>query len=143
MPLFISDEGRSLAPTARTVWDRLLDLGGADGEIATAAIDGEDAATAYDRSLVEAEAQGQSLFAELMDEHQKRQARQRTKGRRAFEARRRAIERVGLPQVRDHRLRELGREEVEWAKRIEAQDSALPELTALLLVRIARLGEAR
>ena len=107
MPLFISDEGRPLAPTARAVWDRLLDLDAGGEEVAAAVIQGEDAVMAYDRSLAEAEAQGKALFSELMDEHQKRQARQRTKGRRAFEARRKAIERVGLPQVRDHRLREL------------------------------------
>ena len=98
---------------------------------------------AYDRSLAEAETQGKSLFSELMDEHQKRQARQRGKGRRAFEARRKAIERVGLPQVRHHRLRKLEREEAEWTERLEAEESALPELTALLLVRIAPLGGAR
>ena len=143
MPLFISDEGRPLAPTARAVWDRLLDLDAGGEEVAAAVIQGEDAVMAYDRSLAEAEAQGKALFSELMDEHQKRQARQRAKGRRAFEARKKAIERVGLPQVRDHRLRELEREEAEWTERLQAQDAALPELTALLLVRIAPLGGAR
>ena len=143
MPLFISDEGRALAPTARAVWDRVIDLDGSAPLISDTSITGDDAATAYDQASTAAQEHGRALFTELMDEHQKRQARKRQKGRRAFDARRRAIERIGLPQVRDFRLRELAQEEREWTEQITAQDTALPELTALLVVRIASVEEAR
>ena len=49
------------------------------------------------------------------------QTQQHQKWRRAFEARRNAIERIGLPQVRNHRMGELVQEETEWKNRIEEQ----------------------
>ena len=96
---------------------------------------------AYDRARSEAETQGRSTFSELMDTHRERQVQQREKGRRSFDARRKAIERIGLPQVRNHRSRELEREETEWRQRLADQDAVLPELTALILIRVAREGE--
>lgn len=141
MPLFVSDEGRVLAPTARTVWDRLIDLDGDCSAVTSAAVVGDAAMQSYDQARAEAESQGQSVFSELMDSHRERQAQKRQKGRRAFDARRKGIEHIGLPQVRNHRLLELEREEAEWKRRLAEQDPALPELTALILLRIARSGE--
>ena len=77
-----------------------------------------------------------------MDAHKTRQAQQRQKGQRAFEARRKAIERIGLLQVRNHRLRELAREETQWKERLAEQEAALPELTALILLQVPRSEEA-
>ena len=141
MPLFVSDEGHVLAPTARTVWDRLIDLDGDCSGVTSAAVEGDAAMQSYDQARAEAESHGRSVFSELMDTHRERQAQQRQKGRRAFDARRKGIERIGLPQVRNHRLLELEREESEWKRRLTEQDTALPELTALILLRIARSGE--
>ena len=81
---------------------------------------------AYDSARAEAENHGRSVFAELMEAHRERQAQQRQKGRRAFDARRKTIERIGLPQVRNHRLRELEREQSDWKLQLAEQDSALP-----------------
>ncbi len=98
MPLFISDDGRALAPTARAVWDRLVDLGDPAEGFQIAAVTGDDAVAAYDQALVEAERHGRAVFSELTDAHRERQTQQRQKGRRAFAARRKAVERIGLPQ---------------------------------------------
>ena len=143
MPLFISDEDRVLAPTARAAWDRLIDIDGSAGDIHTSAINGDAALNAYQRARDEAESQGKSIFTELMDKHQERQSQQRQKRRRAFDSRRKSIERLGLPQVRNHRLRELEREESEWKEKLALQDEALPELAALIMLRIGRDGEVR
>jgi predicted protein tyrosine phosphatase len=142
MPLFISDEGRVLAPTAKAVWDRLIDLDGDAEGIAHEAIGGETSSTVFEQAYKEAAKHGHTVFTELLASHEQRQIQQRNKGRRAFESRRIAIDRIGLPQVRNHRLRELEKEEVEWQDRIAAQDLALPELTALILVRVARSEDA-
>jgi superfamily II DNA or RNA helicase len=142
MPLFISDEGRVLAPTAKAVWDRLIDLDGDAVGIAHEAIGGETSSTVFEQAYKEAAKHGHTVFTELLASHEQRQIQQRNKGRRAFESRRIAIDRIGLPQVRNHRIRELEKEEVEWKDRIAAQDLALPELTALILVRVARSEDA-
>jgi superfamily II DNA or RNA helicase len=141
MPLFVSDDGRVLAPTARAVWDRLIDLDAEHPAISSAAVVGDAAMGAYEQLHSEAETHGQSVFSELMDAHRERQAGLRKKGRRAFDARRKAVERIGLPQVRNHRLQELEREEIAWRKQLAEQDAVLPELTALILLRIAHIGE--
>ena len=142
MPLFVSDDGRVLAPTARAVWDRLIDLDAEHPTLFAAAVVGDAAMRAYEQLHSEAETHGRSVFSELMDAHRERQAGQRKKGRRAFDARRNAVERIGLPQVRSHRLRELETEEKAWRQQLAKQDAVLPELTALILLRIASNGES-
>jgi superfamily II DNA or RNA helicase len=139
MPLFISDEGRALAPTARAVWDRLIDLN--EAAMVGAIVSGQDAVAVYDQAFAEAQLYGQVLFNELMDAYEQHEARQRRKVRRGLEARRKAIERIGLPQVRGHRLRELEREDKECQKRMTVRDDALPELTALMMLRVSPTGE--
>jgi superfamily II DNA or RNA helicase len=136
MAIFVSDEGRVLVPTARAVWDRLIDLDATQDVSVESSVRGADAIEAFEQARTEAENAGQPIFAELAQLHQERQAYQRKKGRRAYDARRKAIERIGLPQVRSHRLRELDREETEWKERLAREERALPELTALLMLRI-------
>jgi hypothetical protein len=126
-----------LVPTARAVWDRLIDLDHAVAVVTDNTAEGSNAVDAYDQARREAESAGQSIFAELIQTHEKRQTQERQKRRRAIDARRKAIERIGLPQVRAHRMRELEREDSEWKERLARQDSALPELSALLMLRIA------
>jgi hypothetical protein len=83
-----------------------------------------------------AEAQGRTLYDQLLGEHRERNEEGRAKGEYSFSARRRAIERIGLPEVRAHRLTELEQEEAAWRKIIEVSAEAMPEMTPLLLVRV-------
>jgi hypothetical protein len=142
MPLFVSDDGKVLAPTARAVWDRLIAMDGRGVAIADQAVVGDPAVVAFEQARGEAERHGKSVFGALMDDHRERQAQQRKKGRVAFDSRRKAIERIGLPQVRNHRLRELEKEEADWKKRIDEQEAVFPELTPLLVLRVASPGES-
>lgn len=137
MPLFISDDGKVLAPTARAVWDRLIAMDGRGVAISDQTVIGDQAVAAFEQARGEAERHGKSVFGSLMDDHRERQAKQRKKGRVAFDSRRKAIERIGLPQVRNHRLRELEKEEADWKKRVDEQEAVFPELTPLLVLRIA------
>jgi len=137
MPLFCTDEGRMLAPTARAVWDRLIDL--EDQFHAPIAVlpDGSDAGATYEQARRQAEESGQSLFEELLHSHRDVLSRRKKRGQSAFESRERAIERIGLPQVRAHRLRELNQERAKWLAELADHESALPELSALLILRVA------
>ena len=141
LPLFISDEGRVLAPTARAVWDRLIGTGSPGKDMYSATITGEAAEAVYEQARQEAERHGYTVFSELVDIHRRRQVLQQKKGRRSFTARRKVIERIGLPQVRNHRLRELEREEAKWEDRFAEQGAVLPELIPLCMLRIARHEE--
>jgi hypothetical protein len=132
MPLFLHEDGRVLMPTARHLWDQLVN----DVPI--------DAAPAAECSVEKvlpdiqraAETQGHPVYATLAREHRGRIERERNKAVAAFGARRRAIDRIGLPGVRAHRLRELDREEQAWRDTLDRRARIQPELTAILIVRI-------
>jgi hypothetical protein len=83
-----------------------------------------------------AEKQGKTIYDELVQIHRERLTRERDKGTYAFAARRRVVERIGLPQVRDHRLSILDREEREWSAQLERRAQVIPEIVPLLLIRL-------
>lgn len=53
-----------------------------------------------------------------------------------FPARRRAIERIGLPAVRNYRLAQLDQEECSWREQLEQKFQMSPEMVPLLLIRL-------
>ncbi len=139
LALFLAEDGRVFGPTARTIWERLIDLPNGLSQ-AGEEISGSIAVDAFDASRKAAEAQGAAVFDELAAAHQMSIMRERKKGTHAFSSRRRAIERLGLPQVRAHRLRILGDEEEAWTRELAAREAALPDLAAVLMVRVAPIG---
>ncbi len=139
LPMFVSDEGRVLNPTARAVWDRLLERDHSQLSV-VAETDAGASAAAYETAHSAAEAQGRDVFRELSAKHAQRIARERRKGTRAFEARRRALDRIGLTHVKQYRVSQLEKERQAWEERIRQLETALPELNAVLVVRIVRRG---
>jgi hypothetical protein len=142
LPIFVSDDSRVLAPTARAILDRLVEADRASLPIVPSACHGHEAKILYEHSRDQAEAYGRSLFEELVAAHRERLAREREKTRRAFAARRRAVERIGLPQVRKYRLGELEKDEAESAARWKTMVDVMPDLTALVMVRVLTFGAA-
>ena len=132
MPLFLHDDGRCLTPAARHVWDQLLTI----RPDVRGHVIGEAVENAYSRMRDAAEDQGRSIYGEMVREHRDRLSRESTKGEYAFSARRRAIERVGLPAVRAHRLAQLEEEKRRWRDRLESQVQVTPEMVPLLLTRL-------
>ncbi len=132
MPLFLADDGRVFAPTARHIWDQLLTT----SPTILRHLDIETSHQAFERLREAAEQQGKTIYDELVQAHRERLAREREKGEYAFAARRRAIERIGLPQVRNHRLSLLEQEEERFHEQLERRAQILPEMAPLLLVRV-------
>ena len=58
----------------------------------------------------------------------------------AFASRRKAIERVGLPEVRLYRLGRCDAEEAEWRHCLQSARQIVPEIRPLLLLRIPKGG---
>jgi hypothetical protein len=134
MPLFMSDGGKVFAPTARHLWDRLLSV---NPEI-RGYLDIDDARKAFDHLLEIAEEHGRTIYDELVQEHRSHLMREREKGEYAFAARRKIIERIGLPQVCDYRLNLLRQEERMWNEEIERKAQVYPEMVPLIIIRIER-----
>ena len=139
LPVFVSDDGKVLNPTARAVWDRLLEKDHSQLCV-VAASDAGSSTTAYESAHRAAEAQGRDVFRELSAKHAQRIERERRKGTRAFEARLRALDRIGLTQVKQYRVSQLEKERLAWEERMRQLETALPELSAVLVIRIVRRG---
>ena len=137
MPIFVHDDGRVLGPTARYLWDRFLDT---DAEVVDYVQD-DLAGSCFMRSREAAERQGEAVFDQLVQEHQNSLAREREKGTYAFAARRRAIERIGLPEVRDYRIAHLEEEERLWREELERKAEFQPDLVPLVLVKLRAYEE--
>lgn len=132
MALFIHDDARPLLPTARRVWDVLL----TDRYEPANHLVGSEALTAFDRAKAAAEAEGRLLYEELTYRHRETLRQERENGEYAFSARRKIIERVGLPKVRIHRLGQLAKEQDEWRREMESRGGVSPELVPLVVVRV-------
>ena len=105
--VFLSEEGKLFLPTARHIWDALQ-----TAEAEVQAILGQDESiSAHDRLQIAAEQAGQELFDVLQQAHLASVNREEERGMVAFTSRRKAIERVGLPEVRQYRLARCAAEE--------------------------------
>lgn len=132
MPLFLADGGKVFTPTARDLWDRLLSAAPSVREH----LEIDDAKNAFDRLSRIAEEHGRFIYDELVQEHRSQLTREREKGEYSFTARRKIIERIGLPQVRDYRLNLLRQEERLWNEELKHKDQVPPEMVPLLVARI-------
>lgn len=134
--VFLSEEDKLFLPTARHIWEALqtaepkvLDTLGRD-----------KAEVAFDRLLEAAEQAGQELFDSLQHAHISSIAREEERGTVAFSSRRKAIECVGLPEVRQYRLARCDAEEADWRKELGSARQIVPEIRPLLLMCISKGG---
>ena len=132
MPLFLADNGMVYIPTARHVWDQLL----SENVKILSFLDADASRNAFEKLQKVAEEHGKPLYEALVQEHLDRIAREREKVEYAFAAYRKSIERLGLPQVRNHRLNLLAQEERNFYEQLEQKKHACPELSPLIVIRI-------
>ncbi|HQN09162.1 MAG TPA: helicase-related protein [Thermoanaerobaculia bacterium] len=143
LPVFVSDEGRTLQPTARAVWDALAALEAEDGLLRPAHVSGEATRGIAEEAEAAARAAAEGVYRDLLSRHEEETRRRKRNGERAFEARRTMIERVGLLSVRHHRLQKLQAEREAWEREVTARSHVVPDLTPVVLVRLARRGELK
>lgn len=132
MPLFLSENGMVYMPTARHIWDQLL----AVNIKVQSVLDSEVSQSVFVKLQNAAEEHGKSIYDSLVQEHQFRILREREKADYAFAARRRTIERIGLPQVRNYRLNLLAQEEKTFQKQLDQKAQSYPEMVPLLVIRV-------
>ena len=134
IPIFHHDDGRNLVPTARHIWDTLMEDRPEVELVGTKT--GAEVEAVFGRLRSEAERQGEDGFHELYARHQQRLKREQEKGNYAFQVRREALHRIGLPEVRQHRLKRLDEEERAWAAELRKREQILPELQPVILLRV-------
>ncbi|MGK5094694.1 helicase-related protein [Deltaproteobacteria bacterium TL4] len=134
LSVFLSEEGKLFLPTARHIWENLLTV----NLKVLSYLNQEHSEKAFNQLVGIAEQSGQELFEALEQEHQASLDREKERGLLAFSSRRKAIERVGLPEVRNYRLKQCAAEETVWRKEFESAKQIVPEIRPLLLLRITR-----
>ncbi len=132
MALFLLDDGKVLIPTAKHIWDLLLTT----TPVVKHYLEEDISRQLYQDLYSKAELHGRIHFEELISQHKTYLDKEKQKIEYAFRSRRSAIEQIGLPQVRDHRLKLLLQEEQKAKEALEQQVEILPELKPLLLLRI-------
>ncbi len=132
MPLFLADNGMVYMPTARHVWDQLL----APSTQVRSILDAEVSQAAFAKLQNAAEEHGKPIYEALVQEHRSGIAREREKADYAFAARRKTIERIGLPQVRSYRLNLLAQDERTFQEQLDQKAHAYPEMVPLLVIRV-------
>lgn len=132
--VFLSEEGRLFLPTARHIWDALQ-----TAEVKVRDTLGlDESVAAYARLHDASEQAGQELFNALQQAHLASVAREEERGAVSFASRRKAIDRVGLPEVRQFRLSRLDVDESEWRNELQSARQIVPEIRSLLMLRIIK-----
>lgn len=132
MPLFLADSGEVFVPTARYIWDQLL----VTNPQVLSMLDADASQAAYNHLHQAAEELGKPTYDALVQQHRRCMEREREKADYAFAARRRTIERIGLPQVRNHRLGLLAQEEKRLREELDRKAEVYPEMVPLLMIRV-------
>ena len=132
LPVFATDDGRTFVPTAKRIWDLLL-TESVEIEGTTTA---EQAVSWFDTSLAAAKNQGERLFAEMLGEHRTGLKEERERALYAFDARSKAIGRIGLPAVREHRRKRLNAEHQSRLAVLDEAQASVPDLNAVLMIRV-------
>ena len=136
LTVFVNDASRTFLPTAKRIWDLLLTE---QIELVSASAM-PDTDGWFERSRSSALTQGERVFAELVGAHRTRIREERERAQYAYDARYRAIGRVGLQNVRDHRRKRLKADHDARMLRLKAAEAYSPGLNAVLMLRI---GEQR
>jgi superfamily II DNA or RNA helicase len=139
LAVFLNEAGRTFMPTAKRIWDLLL----TEPVVLADRTADEEAARTFDASRDVAKAQGERLFAELVNEHRTRLKEDRDRERYAYEARHQAIGRIGLPAVRDYRRKRLRSEHEARMAALDIAEAYTPDLNAVLVLRVCEAKAAQ
>ena len=134
--MFQSEDGRIFTPTARRIWEQLL----IETIQVTNYLPGDEGLAICRQAWKTIEQAGRAAYDELVLDYRNQLRREEEKREYAFASRRKAINRLGLPTVRQHRLAHLAQEESAWRQSSAARSGFTPDLDLLLLLQVKGLG---
>jgi len=129
LPVFQSG-GKCYTTTATRIWELLLSEG------VEALHARYDSAELFGLAREGAEQQGAAIYEQLQMDYRQHLHETADKADYAFTARRRAIERIGLPEVRQYRFIRLEEERSRWQQQHQLAQQVAPELRAVLLLYV-------
>lgn len=130
--VFTDITDRVFLPTGRHIWDLLQS---ADIKV-TGTILGDPSQRAFVSLLKCAETAGKDVFNSLNQEYSDLIDKEEMRGNQSFLARMRVIEKIGLSEVRQHRISKVEADKKDWRLEIQLARQVLPEIKPLLLLRL-------
>lgn len=136
-PVYESPEGKVFPATAKRIWEALLSH--------DAMIQHNSGCESADEKLFisahsQAQTAGLPIYETLKSRYLESLIQEQEKSHYGFTAREKAIERIGLPEVKQYRLNKLKEEQAQWALSHKAKETIKPELNGLLMLRIQPQG---
>jgi len=137
-PVYFTSDGKVFPATAKRIWEALLSNDAEIHDIQRQENQHEisDGESAFDKARLIAEDAGMDFFNELKQKHTESLNVIKEKTEYGFNARKKAIERIGLPEVKNYRRAKLERGMDEWRLSFEESKQVIPELTTLLILSV-------
>ncbi len=137
-PVYYTSDEKVFPATAKRIWEALLSN---DVEIHDNQVPEENSMKTnweaiFDETRRHAEDAGAVFFNELKQKHVEALEIIKEKTEYGFSARQRAIERIGLPEVKSYRQAKLEQGIDEWERSFEESKQVMAELTALLILSV-------
>lgn len=131
-PVFVNEAGKTFLPTAKHIWDALSPERLSILDVASA----EASNNAFHSAMNSLENTAGDLLARLKQTHRKSLDVERERGQVYFAARRQAIMKLGLPEVRQYRLNKCNQEEAGWQKDLEQAEQSHTVVRPLLVLQV-------
>lgn len=135
MPVYIKPNGQYYATASQRVWDAVcskeFDILPQD-----LAVDSSLHQSIYALMHKAAQEEGKAIFESMLTANQTDLDNQFEKGEYSFNARKKAIERVGLPEVRKFRLHQLSSEYALWLQDIDKKRRVIPDMVLHTIIEI-------
>ncbi|HCA7855112.1 helicase-related protein [Enterobacter hormaechei] len=135
MPVYIKPNGQYYATASQRVWDAVCSK---EFEILPQdlAVESSLHQSIYALMHKVAQEEGKAIFESMLTANQTDLDNQFEKGEYSFNARKKAIERVGLPEVRQFRLRQLSSEYALWLQDIDKKRRVIPDMVLHTIIEI-------
>jgi len=135
--VFHTADGKSFPTTAKRIWEALLSNDVTMCKEDDLAVEFGNSESIFNDARLHAENIGIEFFNSLKQKHAESLEIEKEKSTYGFNARRKAIERIGLPEVKNFRLAKLEQEFDEWKVLLEQRKQVTPELAALLVLAVS------
>jgi len=133
LPLFVHDNGKVFPSTAKAVWDALITN---EFSVEKSTQD----TNIIDRLFPIAEKTFEGIYHEMMELCSSEHKAACDKKEHMFESKQRAINKIGIENIRESKLKKLIAEKESWRKKMDSTQHLLPELQLISAYQINTKG---
>lgn len=130
--VFLNNADELFIPTARYIWEKLIK----ESPTVTGHVNGENAKNAYEKLFNTVQNSGKEQFEMLKEIHGEAVEKEKDRWGETYRSRKESIERIGLEEVRSHRLKQLDSDHRQWQQELELAQSFVPDVKSIQVLYI-------